>query len=145
MTPEIDPPRDAAAEERLLACMMSGVFAADDALKAGVVADDFTSMARRFVFEAIQALRLNSTFPELVLIHDVLVRAGQSDRAGGPLELTRLADLVPSGASVLHYAKIVTGHGRRRRLMRAAERLYRRAADLTVPDDEVRFTEEDDP
>lgn len=133
-------PRDVQAEERLIASMMADAASADEAL--GVVrSSDFTAVARQFVFEAMRELRGRDAPGDLTLIYDELRKRGHEERVGGPLELARVSELVPSGASVRHYAEIVARMGRRRRIMLACERLHRRAADLTVPDDELQYVE----
>jgi replicative DNA helicase len=140
MNNDVEPPRDAAAEERLLASMMFCSEACDTAAKT-VARADFFGVGRGVVFEALLALRERCAAPDLVLLFDELRRRGQDERVGGPLEIARIAELVPSGANVEYYAAIVRGLGRRRRLMRACERLHRRAADLSVPESELAFRE----
>jgi replicative DNA helicase len=130
----LDPPRDPAAEERLLACMMWG--ACGDAIHA-ITRSDFTSVAREIIFAAMIDLNRNGKPIDLVLLHDELRAIGEDVRCGGPIELARIFDTVPSGANAPHYAEIVRRLGRRRSIMRASEDLHRRAANLSTPDDEL--------
>ena len=129
--------RDVAAEEAVLARMTWGAEAVDAVVDVGMIGSDFTSAARETIFTALVQVREKDFPVDLVTLHDELRRRGQADRCGGSLELARIADLAPSGADVVHYAAIVRRLGRRRALVEAAQRLARRAADLTVPDEEL--------
>jgi replicative DNA helicase len=134
---EYDPPRAVEAEEALLGSMTWGLDAIRDAAAAGVRPSDFTSAAREQIYLALVALATGEAPIELPALLLELRRRGQEQRVGGALELVRLADRVPGAASAAYYAGIVRRMARRRTIMEAALRLFRRAADLTVPDEEL--------
>lgn len=138
---EYTEPRAVEAEEALLSSMTFGADAVDAALVLGVQGADFTSAAREAIYAALLALRKAGAPIEMPALLIELRRQGQDERTGGALELVRLAELVPSGANAAYYAMLVRRAARRRSIMQAALRLFRRAADPTVPDDELKFEE----
>jgi replicative DNA helicase len=137
---DLDPPRDVAAEESLLGSMLWDAAATSAALDR-VGSTDMTSAGREMLFDAIvNAQGKCDGTASLVMVFDELRKRGEERRVDA-LELARLFDLVPSGASAGHYSAIVARMARRRRIMAAAEDLYRRAADLTTPEDGLTFPE----
>jgi replicative DNA helicase len=136
---DLDPPRDVAAEEALLGSMLWDAEAIATAVSA-VSATDMTSSGREALFAAIVEVQAHGAPVDLVKVYDELRKRGEERRVDA-LELARLFDLVPGGASAGHYAAIVARMARRRRIMAACEDLYRRAADLTTPEDGLTFPE----
>jgi replicative DNA helicase len=136
---DLDPPRDVAAEEALLGSMLWDAEAIAAAVSA-VNATDMTSAGREALFASIVEVQARGAPVDLVKVLDELRKRGEERRVDA-LELARLFDLVPSGASAGHYAAIVARMARRRRIMAACEDLYRRAADLTTPEDGLTFPE----
>jgi AAA domain-containing protein/DnaB helicase-like protein len=94
---------------------------------------DFTSGPKARLFSAIVDMQRRGVPTDLTLVADELRRRDELEIVGGPLELARLADLVPSGANVLRYASNVIDRARRRRLFRLGDFMKTQAPSLAVP------------
>jgi hypothetical protein len=134
---------DVGAEEALLGSLLQpdGAGVAIDAIAEVVEPQDFTARGRSALYRALLHLRgrgLIADGADLVVVADELRRRDELDIVGGPLELTRLVDRVPSAANVAHHARIVRELADRRRLIAAYERAAAACSDLATPLDSIK-------
>jgi len=86
-------------------------------------ADDFYLEQNKNIFEAMQALFLQSRTIEVVTLLDALAQAGVADEGGGKNYIKLLADSVSTSANITDYAKIVRDKSILRNLIHAAEEI----------------------
>lgn len=124
MSEEFDrtPPHDVAAEQ----CTLGGMLLSKDAI-ADVVETigpgDHYRPAHQIVHEAILELYGRGEPADAVTVSDLLVKRGELTRIGGAPYLHTLIASVPTAANANHYARIVRGHARRRRLVEVGTRI----------------------
>ena len=128
-TPLRVPPHNVEAERSVLGALLL------DKDQIGVVvgkleADDFYLDAHADLFRAMLSLFSQGTPIDTLTLADELERRGALLRVGGLEVLTSLAASVPTAANVEYYAKIVSDHSLKRRLISAGGRL----ADLGFDD-----------
>ncbi|MGH7759680.1 MAG: replicative DNA helicase, partial [Candidatus Dormibacteria bacterium] len=121
-TPLRLPPHNLEAERSVLGALLL------DKDQIGVVvgqleADDFYLAAHGDIFRAMLQLFSSGTPIDTLTLCDELERQGSLARVGGLEVLTSLARAVPTAANVAYYAKIVTDHSLKRRLISAGGRL----------------------
>ncbi|HEY6538152.1 MAG TPA: replicative DNA helicase, partial [Candidatus Dormibacteraeota bacterium] len=121
-TPLRLPPHNVDAERSVLGALLL------DKDQIGVVvgkldADDFYLAAHADVFRAMLHLFAQGTPIDTLTLADELERQGSLGRVGGLEVLTSLAASVPTAANVEYYARIVTDHALKRRLISAGGRL----------------------
>ncbi len=85
--------------------------------------EDFYLEQNRNIFEAMQALFLQSRTIEVVTLLDALTQAGVSDESRGKNYIKLLADSVSSSANITDYAKIVRDKAMLRKLIQAAQEI----------------------
>jgi len=121
-TPLRLPPHNVDAERSVLGALLL------DKDQIGVVvgkldADDFYLAAHADVFRAMLHLFSQGTPIDTLTLADELEHQGSLGRVGGLEVLTSLAASVPTAANVEYYARIVTDHSLKRRLISAGGKL----------------------
>ena len=113
------PPHDTQAEEAVL----GGILLDNERLNTAIEhvhAEDFYHAANRVVFEAMVTLWDKRTPIDIVTLSAELRARNLLDQCGGPENLARLSNLVPSAANIAYYAKVVKAMAMRRRLIHEA-------------------------
>ena len=111
------PPSSKDAETSVLGAVLREPLALNELVAMGLAPDDFYQRRAQLIFGAMLDLYRDGTNPDAVLLQESLRAAGKLDEAGGPEELTRLWDEVPSAANIVHYAGIVKNKSMLRRLI----------------------------
>ena len=124
MTAEFDrtPPHDVAAEQCTLGGMLLSKDAIDDVVET-IGPGDHYRPAHQIVHEVILELYGRGEPADAVTVSDLLVKRGELTRIGGAPYLHTLIASVPTAANANHYARIVRGHARRRRLVEVGTRI----------------------
>jgi len=112
------PPSSLKAEQSTLGSMMIELDAALRAMEI-LQASDFYRPAHQDVFEAIVALVTRDEPTDLIMTQEELRKRGKLDDIGGTEYLMALVDTVPTAANIEHYAKIVLGKSKQRRVISA--------------------------
>ncbi|WP_461213954.1 replicative DNA helicase [Lacticaseibacillus sp. GG6-2] len=94
-----------------------------------VTADDFYMRAHRLVYAAMAELSDHEEVIDLVTVQDYLQSHNQLEDVGGIGYLVELADMVPSAANMVYYAKIVAEKAQLRNLIDTAESIAARGYD----------------
>ena len=113
------PPQDNDAEQSVL----GSVFLSRDALVealAYVTADDFYKKAHQYIFAAMVALTDRDEAIDIVTLKNELATRQQLADVGGITYLVDLANIVPTAANVVYYAKIVKQKATLRKLIDTA-------------------------
>lgn len=113
------PPQDNDAEQSVL----GSVFLSRDALveaMAYVTADDFYKKAHQYIFAAMVALTDRDDAIDIVTLKNELATRQQLADVGGITYLVDLANIVPTAANVVYYAKIVKQKATLRKLIDTA-------------------------
>ncbi|MBO3091337.1 replicative DNA helicase [Schleiferilactobacillus harbinensis] len=113
------PPQDNDAEQSVL----GSVFLSRDALveaMAYVTADDFYKKAHQYIFAAMVALTDRDEAIDIVTLKNELATRQQLADVGGITYLVDLANIVPTAANVVYYAKIVKQKATLRKLIDTA-------------------------
>lgn len=125
------PPHNLDAETSVLGAILLRADAIPE-LADMLRAEDFYRGAHRTVYETITGMAANGLPVDSVSLTEELDRRGRLSDVGGPVAISDLIAKVPTAANAAHYARIVAGHARRRRLQAAAGELH--AAASTVQD-----------
>lgn len=72
-----------------------------DALRPG----DFLCSPNRTIFEASHSLCGQGVQPDLLAVHDALIRSGQIEKAGGVAYLSGISDGIPLAGDMMHAAR----------------------------------------
>ena len=126
------PPHDNEAEQAVL----GGILIDREALsivRDVLVPEDFYAERHAVLYRAALALDDRGEAIDTVTLRDQLERGPGIGRAGGMDYIAELTLVVPSSASVKHYADIVIGHALRRRLIEAGGKVSRLGFDNTTP------------
>lgn len=113
------PPQDNDAEQSVL----GSVFLSRDALveaMAYVTADDFYKKSHQYIFAAMVALTDRDEAIDIVTLKNELATRQQLADVGGITYLVDLANIVPTAANVVYYAKIVKQKATLRKLIDTA-------------------------
>ena len=92
-----------------------------DRLVGTVTANDFYLTEHRAIFSVMQGMYLKSRNIDVITLIDELVKDGVYDEAGGKDYINLIADIVPTAANVMDYAKIVHDKSVLRALIEACE------------------------
>jgi len=125
------PPSDTDAERAVLGCLLldpEAVHAVRDVLDP----QDFYAEKHQHLYRAAVALADRGEPIDMLTLPDQLDRGPGIGRAGGIDYIAELTLVVPSAASVKHYADIVIGHALRRRLIHAGGEVARLGFDTSV-------------
>jgi replicative DNA helicase len=100
------PPQNIEAEQSLLGCVFINNQAIDEIIPL-IKADDFYDVRNRKIYEAMLEINKNGGAIDIITVSDMLRTKSVLDMAGGVSYISYLADIVPTAANVLEYAKIV--------------------------------------
>jgi replicative DNA helicase len=123
------PPSDVEAERAVLGCLLldaEAVHTVRDVLRP----EDFYAERHQHLYRAAVSLADRGEPIDMLTLPDQLERGPGVGRAGGMDYIAELTLVVPSAASVKHYADIVTEHAQRRRLISAGGEISRIGFDL---------------
>ena len=129
-------PNDIEAERAVLGCLLldiEAVHAVRDVLRP----DDFYAEKHQHLYRAAVTLADRGEPVDMLTLPDQLERGPGVGRAGGMDYIAELTLVVPSAASVKHYADIVNAHAQRRRLIQAGGEVSRLGFDLGRPVEEA--------
>ena len=98
--------------------------------------DDFYRDKHLLIYQAALALKAQNIQADQVTIARELHRQGHLETAGGMAELSHLVATTPTSMHSLHYAAIVQGCSRKRRLMAAGSEIYAAGADDALTADQ---------
>ena len=107
-------------------------------VRRSLKARDFYGADCKIAFDAICGLADSGRPIDVVTLAGELREGGQLEQIGGPGFLADLGEAVPSAANAAMYAETVARLSRRRRALRAAERLIEAGYDPTASADRMR-------
>jgi replicative DNA helicase len=125
------PPSDLEAERAVLGCLLldaEAVVAVRDLL----LPEDFYAEKHAHLYRAAVSLADRGEPIDMLTLPDQLERGPGVGRAGGVDYIAELTLVVPSAASVKHYADIVVNHSLRRRLISAGAEVTRLGFDSSL-------------
>lgn len=123
---EPPPPHDLAAEEAVIGgVLVSAGRAYDDAADAGLDPDDFYAPRHQAVWSAVTQLIETGRPADPITVAAQLAARGLLEEIGGNATLIALQASAWTTGAVGHYARIVIGHARLRRLLGAAHEIIR--------------------
>ena len=125
------PPHDTDAERAVLGCLLLDPEAVH-AVRDVVEPNDFYAEKHQHLYLAAVTLADRGEPIDMLTLPDQLERGPGVGRAGGIDYIAELTLVVPSAASVKHYADIVVGHALRRRLIQAGGEVTRLGFDASV-------------
>lgn len=120
------PPQNLEAEESVLGSMMLSSEAIADVVQV-LEPDDFYRSANGKIFGSLRGLYARGEPVDIITAVGALEREGILEDVGGRLYLRDLVDQVPTPASAVHYAAIVSKAALRRRLISAAADIMEKA------------------
>ena len=128
-------PSDVEAERAVLGCLLLDIEAVH-AIRDILRPEDFYAEKHQHLYRAAVTLADRGEPVDMLTLPDQLERGPGVGRAGGMDYIAELTLVVPSAASVKHYADIVGAHSQRRRLIQAGGEVSRLGFDLgrTVED-----------
>ena len=135
-TPLRLPPHDIEAEQAVLGSLLIDP-AAMALIRDQLEPEDFYSERHVHVYRAAVALADRGEPIDALTLRDQLDRGPGVGRGGGIEYIAELSLVVPSAASVKHYADIVLGHAVRRRLINAGTEVTRVGYDVAVAVDDA--------
>jgi replicative DNA helicase len=130
LKPEILP-HDTVAETSVVACLIrdtKAIAEVGDMLRE----DDFYSSPARVAFGAVVEMNRKGIPIDIVQIADFIHKAGKIEDCKYDF-LVDLHDNYGSTANLMHYAKIVVEHSKRRRVIEGCREIARQSFDLTDP------------
>ena len=122
-------PNDVEAERAVLGCLLLDIEAVH-AIRDVLRPDDFYAEKHQHLYRAAVTLADRGEPVDMLTLPDQLERGPGVGRAGGMDYIAELTLVVPSAASVRHYADIVNAHAQRRRLIQAGGEVSRLGFDL---------------
>ncbi|QTH44933.1 replicative DNA helicase [Cohnella sp. LGH] len=123
---DMPPPVDMAAEQSVLGAILIDEDAIDAALEI-LRPECFYSVQHQHVFEAMATLREDGVAIDLTTLTAKLRDNKHLDSENDILYLTQLASAVPTAANVAHYAELVLEVYRRRKAIKIATSIMRKA------------------
>ncbi len=127
------PPQNIEAEMAVLGSMLLEEDAISNIIDV-VDAESFYRDNHRLIFNAVLSLYNENKPVDLVTLTEELRKENNLDKIGGPGYITELANVVPTAANVLHYAKIVKEKALLRNLISTATNIITEGYE---PDQEV--------
>lgn len=118
------PPQNIDAEKAVIGSILidnESIYSVQEVISAS----DFYKEAHRKVFDALEALCKKGEPTDFLTVSNFLETRDELNLIGGASYLATLADLVPSSANVISYAKIVREKSIKRRLIEAAAEIAR--------------------
>jgi len=134
------PPHSDEAEIAVLGACMIDNEAARMAC-ASIEADDFYNTAHANIFRVIAKLVQLGRRPDLVTVHDALIKLRRLDGVGGPAYIRHLIDETPSSANIEYYCVVVAEKSIIRRKLRASMEMVQACMD-DRPLDEINAIED---
>lgn len=125
MNPKI-PPHSNEAEEAVIGSILIDPDVIPDVMEI-LRSNDFYSIKHRTVFAAIEDLFDHGDPVDVVSIIEKLRSQGSLEDIGGEVEIMKLADIVPTAANVVYYAKIVKEKALMRALINAGSKIVEEA------------------
>ncbi len=113
------PPQNIEAEKAVLGSIFLSGDALIDAMEY-LEPDDFYKRAHQIIFKAMVTMNDKDQAVDAVTIADTLKDQGDFDDVGGYEYISELANIVPTAANVVYYAKIVKDKAVLRRLIQTA-------------------------
>ncbi|HKR99283.1 MAG TPA: replicative DNA helicase [Candidatus Dormibacteraeota bacterium] len=135
-TPLRLPPHDTEAEQAVLGSLLidTGAMAL---IRDVLEPEDFYNERHAHIYRAAVALADRGEPIDALTLRDQLDRGPGVSRGGGIEYIAELSLVVPSAASVKHYADIVRGHALRRRLINAGSEVSRLGYDIGLGVDDA--------
>jgi replicative DNA helicase len=130
------PPSDLEAERAALGCVLIDPEAIG-IIRETLRPEDFYAERHAHLYRAAVALADRGEPIDLITLQDQLERGPGVGRAGGLDYIAELSLVVPTAASVKHYADIVIAHSLRRRLISAGAAVSRLGFDAATPVNEA--------
>ena len=124
------PPHNLDAEVSVLGSMLLSRNAIAEVTEL-VGAEDFYRGAHRTMFEAVRDLYDHGEPVDAVTLADELAKRGVLDDVGGAPAIADIVSRVPTSANAIHYARIVSEHSIRRRLIETGTQITRIGYDDT--------------
>ena len=118
------PPHNLDAEASVLGSMLLSKNAIAEVTEL-VGPEDFYRGAHRTLFESIRGLYDRGEPVDTVTLTDDLDRVGLLDSVGGAMAVAELIADVPTAANAVHYARIVSDHAVRRRIIETGTQIAR--------------------
>lgn len=135
------PPQSLEAEESLISAILLDSDTFLDIIEI-LTPQDFYRRAHQIIFESIEGLFDQNEPIDLVTVTNSLRSAGKLEAVGGAAHLASIIETVPAAPNVQHYARIVHGKARLRRLIQKANEITKRCYEDPGPvDDIVDFAE----
>jgi replicative DNA helicase len=126
------PPSDINAERAALGCILIDQDAIG-VVRETLLPEDFYAERHAHLYRAAVALADRGEPIDVITLQDQLERGPGVGRAGGLDYIAELSLVVPTAASVKHYADIVIAHSLRRRLITAGGAVTRLGFDAATP------------
>ncbi len=135
------PPQSLEAEESLISAILLDSDTFLDIIEI-LSPPDFYRRAHQIIFETIEGLFDRNEPIDLVTVTNALRDSGRLESIGGAAYLASIIETVPAAPNIQHYAKIVHGKARLRRLIQKANEITKRCYEDPGPvDDIVDFAE----
>ncbi len=135
------PPQSLEAEESLISAILLDSDTFLDIIEI-LTPRDFYRRAHQIIFESIEGLFDQNEPIDLVTVTNSLRSTGKLEAVGGAAHLASIIETVPAAPNVQHYARIVHGKARLRRLIQKANEITKRCYEDPGPvDDIVDFAE----
>lgn len=113
------PPHNVEAEQALLGSMLISADAISAVIEI-VHTEDFYSEAHRLIYNAMSGMYVDGEPIDSITLSENLKSSAFLERVGGKSLIHSLANMVPTAASAVHYANIVSRNATLRGLIRAA-------------------------
>jgi replicative DNA helicase len=133
-------PHSLDAERSVLGCLMVEPVRLAD-VEDQLTAEEFYRDAHQRIYSAMQRLGGRGVRFDFVTLKDELAQAGDIDRVGGAAYLSSLADGVPRGVNLTHYAATVRDKALRRKILAAAAEMSVAARDAETGDEALEQAE----
>lgn len=136
MNREIILPHNIEAENAVIGAMLIS----DEAISHAVIyleKDDFYRKDTATIFEAMRIMNLHREAVDLVTVSEYLVKNNLMEDAGGPVNVNRLLNAVPTAANVAYYVKIVKEKALERKMWYAFDELSGMIGNTEMSADEL--------
>ncbi len=130
------PPHSREAEEAVIGSILIDPSVVNDVMEL-IRSEDFYDPRNRLIFSAMEELFDEGEPIDVISVSERLKRMKKLDEIGGEMTVIKLADIVPTSAHALHYAKIVKDKSILRSLISAASRIVEMAGGEEGDVDEI--------
>lgn len=128
-------PKNIEAEQAVLGSVLINDEVLDTILEI-ITTEDFYRKSHRIIFDTMISLHMERKPIDSITITDRLINNKKLDEVGGIAFITALANIVPTVANVVNYAKIVKEKSVLRKVITAAENIISTAINNDCPIDE---------